>query len=247
MTEQKLVKWLNAGYPHFKEYSGLSAWILPSRSFARIADEFGDNGILEMSQPLRFADDIEKLLEKAPDPDTLPDETWQIAVMCWPPLCQVEAMVEVCLEATSMIISQFHRGQLKAEPALICRSMPVLGFAPFVPQGKLLVEELASILKSDADRPSELMRGYAKAVVGGDMATVKQVDESIAKHSQWVEWAAIFVERAINFPYTPRPIGVTPLISAEIARVLAEMIKETQNDESGRDYPKYQDDQMCAQ
>lgn len=67
---------------------------------------------------------------------------WQTAVICWPPLSQIKPMVEACLEATSMIMIQFYSGQLKAEPVVICRDMPVLGFAPFIPQGKPLVGNL---------------------------------------------------------------------------------------------------------
>ena len=79
------------------------------------------------------------------------------------------------------------------------------------------------------------------------MPTVSQVDDCIVRYSQWAEWAAIVVKRAITFPYTPRPIGVTLPMSAEIIGVLAEMIKETQDDESGRDYPEHPTSQICAQ
>jgi len=49
------VKWLKTGYPHFKEESGLPKWVLPHYSFSRITDELGDYRILQMSQPLSFA------------------------------------------------------------------------------------------------------------------------------------------------------------------------------------------------
>jgi hypothetical protein len=41
----------------------------------------------------------------------------------------------------------------------------------------------------------------------------------------------------LNFSYTPRLIAVAPPLSAELADVLASMIKERQDDEPGRDYP----------
>jgi hypothetical protein len=148
-------------------------------------------------------------------------------------------MVEACLEAMSMIMRKHYSGQLRVEPMVICRSMVVLGFAPFVPQGRLLVMELASILQRDASQPAELMRGYAEAVVDDDTLIIREVDGCIARYSQWREWSAIWVEWAVNLPYTPRPIGVAPPISAEIVGVLAEMIKEREDDESGRDYPGY--------
>ena len=34
MKKQGLTKWLKAGYPQFKEYSGVPAWLLPGRSSA---------------------------------------------------------------------------------------------------------------------------------------------------------------------------------------------------------------------
>jgi len=238
MKMEKVVKWLKTGYPHFKKESGLPTWVLPEHSFTRAVDELGDSHILEVSRPLRFAEGLEVLLEKASDPETLPVETWQMAVMQWPPLVLVKPMVEACLEATALIMRQFCSGQPKAEPIMVCRGMAVLGFAPFLPQGEPVMREFACILQGDRSRPAELVKQYAAAVVSGDMLTLSRVDDCIVKHSQWMEWARIFLDAAQSLSYSPKMIAVTPPLSAELAGVLADMIKETREDDSGRHYPQ---------
>jgi hypothetical protein len=51
-----------------------------------------------------------------------------------------------------------------------------------------------------------------------------------------------------DFPYTVKPVGVTPPISAEMVGVLAQMMKEEgQDDEPGRDHPEHPESQNCAQ
>jgi len=233
------VKWLKTGYPHLKEESGLPKWVLPHYSFSRITDELGDYRILEMSQPLSFADGVEDLFEKAPDPETVPVEAWRSTVMCWPPLLQVRPMVEAYLEVITMIVRHFQSSQPKVEPLTVCRGMAVLGFAPFVPQGEPLMGELASILQDDTNEAAGLIRRYAQAVLHGDALTISRVDDCIARHSQWAEWAAPFIEGGQSLSCTPKLVAVTPPVSTELVHVLAEMIEETGDDESGRDYPRY--------
>lgn len=84
MKTQKLVKLLQRGYPHFKEGSGLPSWVVPEHTFDRLTDELGDESILELCQPLQFAEDIERLVDQCPDPETVPAEAWQAAVKIWP-------------------------------------------------------------------------------------------------------------------------------------------------------------------
>jgi hypothetical protein len=239
MRGQRLVKWLKTSYPHLKDGSRLPVWILPEHFFDKVADELGDWHILEMSQPLSFADGIEDLFEKAPEPETLPIEGWRSTVICWPPLLQVRPMVETCLEATTMIVKCFQISQPKAEPVRVCRSMAVLGFAPFVPQGEPIMAELASILHGDGNQPTGLVRRYAEAVIRGDTLTIGQVDDCIARHSQWAEWAALFIEGGQSLSCIPKLVAVTPPVSTELVHVLVEMVEETGDDESRRDYQRY--------
>jgi len=246
MRGQRLVTWLKTGYPHFKEESGLPVWILPERSFDKVADELGDWHILRMNQPLSFAEGVEDLFEKAPDPETLPIEAWRSTVICWPPLLQVRPMVEAYLEVVTMIVRYFQSSQPKVEPVRVCRSIAVLGFVPFVSQGEPLMAELASILKGDASHPEELVRCYASALIRGDELTIDEVDNCIARHSQWAEWAALFIEGGQSLSCTPKLVAVTPPVSTELVYVLVEMIGATGDDESRRDYPQHPASDICA-
>jgi hypothetical protein len=125
--------------------------------------------------------------------------------------------------------------------------MAVLGFAPFVPQGEPLLAELASILKGDVNCPAELVRRYALAVVRGDELTIGEVDNCIARHSQWAEWAALFIGGGQSLSGTPKLVAVTPPVSTELIHVLVEMVEETGDDESGRDYTRYPASDVRAQ
>ena len=236
MKEQKVGKWLKSGYPHFKEESGLPAYVMSEHSFTRITDELGDKSILELSQPLRFAEGIEELVDKASEPETVPSEVWQMAFKLWPAQSQVRPVVDVCLDAAGRILRNFQRGQLKVAPVVVCRGMTVLGCVPFVPSGRQLTGELTSILGGDTNEPAGLVKRYAEAVIHGNVETVSRVDDCIAKYRQWVTWAGLLLQQMRDFPYTPKPVGVTPPASAEIIGVLARMLKEGQDDEPGRHY-----------
>ena len=226
MKESKVTEWLKRGYPHLKEESQLPVWILPEHSFGRIADELGEGCILQMSRPLGFAEGVEDLLEKAPEPKTMPIEAWQTVVMQWPPLVMVKPMIEACLEATTMVTRHLQSHQAGTEPLTIWRGMAVLTFAPFLPQGQFVMGELASILQGDRNCPAQLLRRYANAVVQSDVLTVTRVDDCIARHSQWLDWAGIFLGAAQSFPGSIKPVAVTPPLTAELVRVLADMIRE---------------------
>jgi len=224
--KEPLVTWLKAGYPHFKEQSGLPVWILPEHRFARLTDEFGDNGILAIARPLGVNDKVESLLEKAPELETASKDLWRVAAGDWPPLIHVKEMVEACLETTSVIMRVFNSGRLNADPVMICRDMVVLSFAPFLLEGIPLMIDIAPVLNGDANRPADLLRQYGRTLAVGDIVTAKQVDLCITRHSQWAELAAVSVKQAIDCSYIPKPIGVTPSVSSEMTTVLANMLKE---------------------
>jgi len=230
VKERRVTEWLKRGYPHLKEESQLPVWILPEHSFGKMADELGGGRILELSRPLGFAEGVEDLLEKAPEPETMPVEAWQTVVMQWPPLVIVKSMIEACLEATAMVERYFQSHQAGAPPLIVCRGMAVLGFAPFLAQGQPVMAELASILQGDRNRPAQLLRRYADAVVQGDVPTLRRVDDCIARHSHWLEWAGVFLEAAQSFPGSLKPVAVTPPLTAELAGVLADMIRERPDD-----------------
>ncbi len=229
MTEKRLTKWLEAGYPYLKAGSGLPAWLLPERSLNSAADKLGDSGILQMSQPLDLAKGI--VPEQLPDPASFSSEAWQRAVKQWPPLSQVRPVIEAFLEISGRVMVQFRCIRAKVDPMVICHSLAVLLFAPFLAEGRPVVEEVACILGRDASRPAELITGYAEAVISGDTATVEKVNGCILRYSIWAEWAAAVEEEALRCQSNPRLIAVIPPLSSELTNVLALMIKEAQYDE----------------
>ncbi len=221
-----LVTWLKAGYPHLKEQSGVPVWILPEHRFGRVADEFGDSGILSITSPLGVNNKIEGLLEKAPELETSSVDAWREAIRAWPPLVHVKDMVETCLETTGGIMRLANCGRLYADPLMVCRGVVTLSFAPFLREGTPLLVDIAPVLNGDVNRPADLLRQYGRTLALGDIMTAKQVDSCIARHSRWAEVAAASAKQASDCSYIPKPIGVTPPLSPEMATVLTSMLKE---------------------
>jgi len=218
MKEQKLSRWLKEGYPHFKEECGLPAHVLPENSFVRLTDELGDESMLELSQPLLSAEGIQASIDKEGDPETVPTQEWQAAVTLWPARPGVKPVVEAFLDTTGKIMRRFHNGQLKMPMEIVCRTLGVLGFAPFLHTG---------------DDPPEMIRRYADTVTSGNVETVSYIDDCISKHSQWAAWVELLLQQVKDFPYRLKPVGITPPLSAEVIRVLAQMMKEGADNGTG--------------
>lgn len=231
MKEQKVGRWLKRGYPNFKDECRLPAFVLPEHSFSRMTDELGDESIMELSQPLRLADGIQDSSEKEPDPETAPTEVWKAAITLWPACPGVRPVVESCLNAIGRIMSKFQSGQLKMSVDAVCRALVILGFAPFIAAGREIMEDIATVLGGDADEPPGMIKRYADAVISGDTETVSHIDCCIAKHTQWEAWVERLLQQVRDFPYTPKPVGITPPLSAEVIGALARMLKEEQNNE----------------
>lgn len=239
MVKQVLSKWLKAGYPYLKQGAGLPSWLLPQRSLEVTADELQDSGILRLSRPLKLADNIEAVYDRMPEPSVFSAEDWEQAVSQWSPLSQVKAVVEAYLEAADRVATQFGRLKDKIAPAVIRRGLAVLLLAPLVTQGKRVTREIADILGGSAEQPEQLLRGYAGAVMEGDVATVEAVNQCIVKYSTWVKWAKELQRQTKTMKCRPRLIAVTPPLSSELASVLAVMIKEEEQDGPGRDYSEH--------
>lgn len=231
MKGQKVGRWLKSGYSHFKEESGLPAHVMPEHTFNRLTDGLGDESIMNLSQPWRLAEDIKVSIDKEADPETVPTEKWQAAITLWPACPGVRPVMESCLDAIGRIVSQFRSGQLDMSVDVVCRAVAVLGFAPFIHTGREIMEDIAAILARNADAPPEMVKRYAEAVIGGDTETVSRVDDCIAKNHQWQTWAGSLLQQVKDFPYTLKPVGITPPLSAEIIGALTRMMKEEQNNE----------------
>jgi hypothetical protein len=245
MAEQTLTRWLKTGYPHIKAGCGLPPWVLPERSLSRVTEEVGDAGILKVGRPLGLAGGLDWLKE-APDPATVSPEAWQEAVKQRQSLSQFGRCIGAFLKIADTITAGLPLIRSRIDPMVVCRSLAVLLFAPFIDQGKAVLAEVASALSSDGGEPSQLILSYGEAVMREDIVMVEKVNQSIVKYSAWQEWALALQEEVLRCRYTPRVIAVTPPLSAKLVSVVATMIKEG-HDEFRRDYPGYSGKPVLAQ
>jgi hypothetical protein len=226
MEEQRLTNLLKAGYPHFKESGGVSAWLLPERSFAVVVDNLGDTKILESSRYLGLSPD--RLVE-IPDHDGSSAGMWRQACLDWPHLSLVSAIIMALLESVDRVMAKHSRGELKTEPQAIFRSLMVIAFAPFVPQGRAVLQNIATILDGDAANPACLITLYVNAVLNDDSVTATRISECIGSHRDWACWADFLQQLALSFNGNYKLVAVTPPLSEGLADVLADMIKEAPN------------------
>ena len=246
MKEQKLAELIKSGYPYVKDEAGLAPWVLPEHGLNRIVDKVGDDGILKVSRPLGLTENVESLLKSAPDPANVSQQAWQEAVKQWQPLSQVRPVVAAFLEVAGPVIAKYREIKSKVDPMVICRSLAVLLFAPFIDLGKALLEEVEGVLDKQENDPAELIRNYGEAVCRGDIPTVEKVNQCIVKYNYWQEWASALQEEVLSCRYTPKLIAVMPPLSAGLVDLLATLIKERQDGSSG-DNPEYPSEPVIAQ
>jgi hypothetical protein len=246
VKEQKLAEFIKSGYPHVKDEGGLAPWALPEHGFNRMVDEAGDDNILRASRPLGLTEGVERLLKIAPDPSAIPPQSWQDAVKQWQPSSQVSSVVAAYLEAIGPVLSQSQSLKPRIDPMVICRSMAVLLLAPFVDQGKTILEEVSAILGGPASAPAGLIKSYAAAVCRGDITTLDKIDRTIVKYGNWQEWANGMQEQALKCRHTPKLVAVTPPPSVDIVGLLATMMKEAHHGSSG-DSSEHPDKPVVAQ
>lgn len=246
MAEQKLTRWVKTGYPYVKEGAGLVSWVLPEHGLNRTVDEVGDSGILKVSQPLGLAEGVERLLEGAPDPLDVSPQAWQDAVRKWQPLSQLRSVIAAFLEVAGPVMAQLQGIRCRIDPMVICRSLAVLLFAPFNDQGKALLGEVAGVLDRQANDHAELIVSYGEAVGRSDIPTLEKVSRCIVKYNSWREWASALQEQVLSCRRTPKLIGVTPPLSADLVGILTTLMKEGYDESSG-DNPGYPGEPVIAQ
>jgi hypothetical protein len=202
------------------------AWLLPERSFAVVVDNLGDTKVLEASHCLGLLPDT---VEEIPDHKSVSDEMWREVCLDWPHLSLVSAIITSLLESVDRVMTKHYRGELTIEPQAIFRSLMVIAFAPFVPQGRTVLQNIATILDGDAANPARLITLYVKAVLNNDSATATRANECIDSHREWAYWADFLQQLALNFNGNYKLVAVTPPLSEGLADVLADMIKEESN------------------
>ncbi|MFC1982268.1 hypothetical protein ACFLV5_00525 [Chloroflexota bacterium] len=222
MKEQTLIKWLKAGSSQFKEHNGIPSWLVPQRSFDVMADWLGDINIVESSPHLNLSTPDNQLH----DIDRFPDETWRKACLEWPQLPLVKGVIISLFESIQHIVDKYDRGELTLEPNLVCRGLIVMSLAPFVPQGKNLLEAIAAIMHFNPEFPADIIRKYVSIVLTNDRLTVAKLDEFINSHREWADWVDLIQQQSESFNVDYRLVAVTPPHSDVLTSVLADMIKE---------------------
>jgi len=243
MAKETITRLLKTVYPHLKGESGIPPWLFPERSLNQAIDAVGDRGLLRVGQPLGMADDV---LENAPDPASMTPQEWHNAIRKWQPLSQLGPMMMAFIEVAEPIMAQFEKVRSAIGPLMICRSLAVLLYAPLVPRGKVISEELADVLGSKANQPAQLVVSYAEAVVGGDIATLEKVNQCIVKYVDWQEWALALQEEVLRCQLKPRLVQVTPPLSTDLVSTLATMLKEGYDEPTG-DHSEHSSEPILAQ
>ncbi len=177
----------------------------------------GYDGLMQLTVPLQFAEDVESCLAQAPDPGTISAETWENAIRGWPPLSQGRSLVQSLQEAGDRILAEFHRGKLRVDPFVVCRGLAVLFMAPFLPQGQWLLPRVAVVVGASPYEPAALLIDrYVEMVISGDQDMLGKINCCIIEEAPVLgTWSAAVMEAVARFPFIPRMSAVTPPLSAE--------------------------------
>jgi hypothetical protein len=164
-----------------------------------------------------------------PEHESFSAGMWREACLDWPQLSLVSAIIISLLESVDRVMAKHYRGELRIEPQAIFRSLMVIAFAPFVPQGRTMLQDIAAILDGDATNPTDLIRRYIGTVLNDDSVTATRVSECIGIHREWACWADFLQQLVLSFNGNYKLVAVTPPLSEGLADVLADMIKEVPN------------------
>jgi hypothetical protein len=224
MEKEKLTEYLKEGYPYFKATSGVPAWFLPERSFAIIINIMNEKRLIELSRHLQLSKDIE-----IPENDDLSPEMWQQACLDWPQLSLVKDVVTALLESVDKVLKKYYQNKLKVELKFVSRIFMVISFAPFIPQGRDILQSISMILGGNTNNPATLITQYVNSVLTDEMILTAKINELIDKYEDWSHWADSLQQSASKFQADYKLIAVTPPLTEELADVLTEMMKEATN------------------
>jgi len=235
MREGVLTAYMEAGLPHLKQMAKLPDGLLPD--FAAVARQLGDEGMLKVSELLGLSEKIKASVAEAPEPGSLPLETWQEAIGCWQTANQALPVMMALLRASEKVEALERRGILVADVASIVRGLATIAYAIFDPDGIKILDRLAGILGGSPAQPAVLLDGYVKALEGGDHDTLARIEECILQNPVWAEWSERFLVTARDFPFAPRVIGVSPPLTKGLMQALVNMMMEVLNAQHSRNYP----------
>jgi hypothetical protein len=233
MKQNLLAPYIKTGFPYFREISKLPEWLVPGT--AEVANQLGDESLLELVEPLSLTGGIQSCLAQAPKADKLPVEEWCEAIGRWYAVHQVVPVTMALLRAREKIEAMQRRGIGEVNSVSKVRSLVTIAYAIFIPNGGKILDRLAVVLGGNPTEPAELLNRYVTALVSDDKDTLSRVEECIQRDQMWTTWFARFSNCALAFPYLPRVIGVSPVPSSALIQLLATMIKEVTDADCSRD------------
>ncbi|MDP2953153.1 MAG: hypothetical protein Q8O76_07550 [Chloroflexota bacterium] len=235
MSEGLLTRYMEAGFPHLRQISGLPEWLAPD--VPEVARTLGDDGMLKLAEPLVEADRVKAMLVRAPGADSLPIEVWQEGIGRWQALRQVLPVAMALLRACEKIDALERRGALVVDLASLARDLAVISWAPLAPDGSEILDRLASVLGGRTTDPAGLLELYTAAVVKGDTGTLAGVASCIMESPAWTAWSDGLLAAGAAFPFTPRVVGVSPALTGALKQVLGSMMTEALNADRSGDHP----------
>lgn len=235
MRDGLLTRYMEAGFPHLRQVSGLPRWLVPDMTDA--AHELGDQSMLELAEPLDLAERLKAFLARAPEPDSLPVEVWHGGISCWSAIHQVLPVTIALLRACEKIDALERRGVLTPDYVSLVRDLAVISYAPFAPNGSEILSRLASILGGSPAEPAGLLNLYITALAKGDNDILTSVDHCILKNPAWREWSRRLIAKGKAFPFMPRIIGISPPLTSGLKQLLVNMVMEVLNADRSRNYP----------
>lgn len=227
MSQDLLVRYMEAALPHFRQRAGLPQWLMPE--IAEAGRELGDDHLMELAGCLGLGDSVKQCLTRSSDTDDVVPAACQEGTSRWQPIHQVAPMILGLLRARDKVIALKQQGPLSMDPASFLQGLAVISFAPFVPGGQRMLDGLAGILGVSPDEPAELIDRYVTALADGDEGSLAAIKRCITEDAAWGAWSKRLLEISEALPFIPRAIGIRPAPSAALIQVLATMVREVLN------------------
>lgn len=233
MRDGLLTRYMEVGFPHLRQVSGLPEWLVPD--VAEAACNLGDQAILELAKPLGLAERASAFLAQAPDPDSLPVEIWQENIRRWPAIRQALPVIMALLRACEKVDALERGGVLRIDFASTVCGLATIACATFTPNGGKILDRLAGMLGGSPAEPAALLNLYVKALENGNGDTLASVEECILQNPAWAAWLERLLATGKSLKLTPRVIGVSPVSTGGLIQLLAAMIVEVTNADRIRD------------
>jgi len=231
MEQDLWAKHIKQGFFYVKEAVELPEYLLPG--IPEVAAQLGDKKMVELAGNPKISESKTPLLNQT-ETGNIPAEVWREGVGHWWAINQVRPVVLALLRARDKIEALQRQGNTDANSFYVIRSLCTLAYAPFILNGAKILESLAVILGGNPAEPAALLNRYIECVASGDKETLERVDKCIVNDSLWREWFDKLAKEGRAFPFVPRVIGINPVSSPELTRLLATMVKEVNNADSSR-------------